>query len=394
MNEKIIAGMATTGERNSLKKSIYSICTQVDELIVYCNNGSFPENFEKPDNVVFVYDEALGDIGDLGKFYSLIKKSGILITVDDDIIYPENYVNTLKPRVSREKVYGVHGTIFNFPILDYYTKNRNVYHFESHCTEDIKVDVVGSGTAIFTDELLEDFDLNSHLKYKNMADLLLLELSLKKGIKRYIIERPRGWLKEVKNDNSIFSHSVLDKSTKFNTGYLQTYFINKLIKVPSNLNLGIPINFGGVEHINYFNNFVSKLNISDEHYIVCKMEDYVKMKNWTNPVRLLSDIYFENGYFDVHYKNYDIYSFSNLDVIKKSPLNRLVTKKINIKKRIESVAQMIEICEFCIKNKILYLDIDTENLHSEVSKSLNSNSSKLDATQIFDFVLKNKFQYL
>ena len=385
MGEKVTAGMATTGERASLVDSIRSICTQVDELTVYCNNGLFPKIFDKPDNVNFIYDKSLGDIGDLGKFYSLRNKSGLLMTVDDDIVYPNNYVKTLKTRVSKQKIVGVHGTVFNFPILDFYTKNRNVYHFADQCTEEIEVDVLGTGTTMFTHELLENLKIDSYLQYQNMADLLLLDLSLKKGVKRHIIKRPANWLKEIKNEKSIFAHSFLDKPSKFNTGYLQTYYINKLLKPPHNLKKSIPINFSQVVHINYFNNFFSKLNMSSEHYIVCKMEHYTKMGNWPVPLRLLSDLYFERGYFDGHYRNYDFNSLIDSNIMEKSPLNRLVTKKINIKKPVRTEEQMLKICEFCIKNKILKINIETENLNFKMSRTLNIKDKNLDARQIFDF---------
>ena len=116
--------MATTRDRNSIYEAINSIAPQVDKLYVYDNSGKSSKFVLIPNNVVICYDPKIGDIGDLGKFYVLQGKKGIHLTVDDDIIYPDDYVQRLLELYKPNRIVGAQA-FFNFPIYNsFYTTNR------------------------------------------------------------------------------------------------------------------------------------------------------------------------------------------------------------------------------------------------------------------------------
>ena len=211
----VTAGMATTGTRKSVYRSALSISKQVRKLFIYDNSNGGVEKRFLPKNVTVVYDEALGDIGDLGKFHVIRNQPGMLLTVDDDIFYPGDYVERLMYAWTEGLIVGVHGTVFNLPITHFYTKNRYVIKFDSWLNEKTEPDVLGSGTTLFDDQLVANLDISAHLKYKNAADLLLKELSLKHERQMLLVPRQAQWLTDIGDTQAtIYSDSVNTKKLR------------------------------------------------------------------------------------------------------------------------------------------------------------------------------------
>ena len=257
-NLRTFAGMATTGNRDSVVKAVFSLSKQVDVLNIYWNNGKLPEKNQFPDNVQHFFDEKLGDIGDLGKFLVLQGCDGINLTVDDDIIYPDDYVSTLSRQLTKYSVLGVHGIKFNFPIQNYYTQNRFVLHFESSLGENTEVDVLGTGTTCFFHELIKNLDIKNFLQYKNMADIFFVTNIKKKNIKFFTVKRKSFWLKQIPIYESIYKSSIKNENNSLNTGYLQTGYVREFFRNKSLSTKYIPINFDSTQHIHYYNNFINK----------------------------------------------------------------------------------------------------------------------------------------
>ena len=91
ISEKKIVNVASFGRIDSLVKTVESIINQCDELNIIFNSEitEIPSIFfEKKINLIF----SDNSYGDAMKFYFLEKSDGYFITIDDDIIYPPNYV--------------------------------------------------------------------------------------------------------------------------------------------------------------------------------------------------------------------------------------------------------------------------------------------------------------
>ena len=111
-----IAAIATMPERlHLLEKVILSLRSQVDIIQVYLNNFETIPTFLASEEALLSRD-ALGDIGDAGKFFWFDKEEyDYYLTVDDDLLYPENYVSTLIHEFEKrhkKAIIGVRGFLF------------------------------------------------------------------------------------------------------------------------------------------------------------------------------------------------------------------------------------------------------------------------------------------
>lgn len=89
--DKITAYMATFPSREeNVEKAVDSLIKQVDELVLVCNG----DIKIKQRNKLSIYrtDELIGDVGCAGKFIFAYEWNGYVLTVDDDFIYPDDYV--------------------------------------------------------------------------------------------------------------------------------------------------------------------------------------------------------------------------------------------------------------------------------------------------------------
>jgi len=194
--DKIYANMATIPKRiPQLEVVVNCILPQVDVLNVYLNNFEEVPWFLKKDKVNIVRSQEEGDRGDAGKFYWADKVSGYYFTIDDDIAYPPDYVETLKKGLDRRGkkcAVGVHGEMYG-DVINHWTRDRKgTHHFFYELERDTPVCVLGTGCALFhTDHIKvkpEDF------KYPNMADIWFTVICSRQSKFRVVLAHPRAWL--------------------------------------------------------------------------------------------------------------------------------------------------------------------------------------------------------
>lgn len=201
----------------SLETVIPTIIDQVDILNIYLNDYAKAPKFiiDHPRINYVLGEKCDGDLRDNGKFYFLNKvpRNSYYFTIDDDIVYPSNYVSKLRKTLKKyanQVVVGVHGIIFN---KDYsnFTKSRVTFHFMKRLKCDIFVSTLGTGTVAFFLPTMKDLKL-SYFKSVGMADLWLSAYCHNKGIKRLCINRNDEWLSpvKVKQDKNLWNESVLD----------------------------------------------------------------------------------------------------------------------------------------------------------------------------------------
>lgn len=147
----ITASMASVPWRiEALEKAVYSIIDQVDKINVYLNGWNEIPTFLKIDKINAVMSQnEIGDLGAKGKFYWCEKVNGIHLTIDDDILYPQNYVEEIIHQLSRypDAVVSYHGSILNYP--DFKKRNNKTTHFARACTKDCRVTFVGTGVLAY-----------------------------------------------------------------------------------------------------------------------------------------------------------------------------------------------------------------------------------------------------
>ena len=136
----------------TLERVVDSLLPQVDILNIYLNEwDKIPLFLEhKKINAVLSQNE-IGDIGARGKFYWSNNIIGIHLTVDDDILYPLDYVEKILDGMNRNKksIVTFHGSILRYP---QFSKKETVSHFARDTGSDIPVTIGGTGVMAYNTE--------------------------------------------------------------------------------------------------------------------------------------------------------------------------------------------------------------------------------------------------
>lgn len=200
---EIVACMASFPARYPIiGPVIRSVSCQVDHLFVYLNEtiDGFP--FEACDGNVTVLDSNQfdGDLSANGKLFPLRFINDCLVfTVDDDFIYPPNYVERYKTLISLFDGYccvATHGSIFNESISSYYDRSKTFVSEHALRTLQI-VSLGGSGTFAFMQSRME-IDVDAFME-SVMVDLNLSLAARAAGLPIWCLPRPRGWLRNIDN---------------------------------------------------------------------------------------------------------------------------------------------------------------------------------------------------
>jgi len=188
--------MASFPDREqSLPVAIASIATQVDELHLFLNNGMvFPDISLYPN--ITIHRSSSEDLKDVGKYASMNGVEGYLVAIDDDILYPPDYVSRLLVEVElldRQAVVGVHGIKYS-RTEPHPHKNRIISHF-TKAASGFWVDALGAGTIGFHSDTItfsrEDFPAGG------MGDISVASKCLGAGVPLWCLARQSGWLNEI-----------------------------------------------------------------------------------------------------------------------------------------------------------------------------------------------------
>ena len=108
----VTAQLATIPDRvNLLAQTIHSLLPQADRLNVMLNGGTYTPPIKNRKLFYWHFDNSKGDGV---KFYNLPK--GYIFTCDDDLLYPEDYVETMINKLRQydnEVILTNHGRIMN-----------------------------------------------------------------------------------------------------------------------------------------------------------------------------------------------------------------------------------------------------------------------------------------
>lgn len=226
ITDKITATVASMPSRvKSLEQTVNSILPQVDELWVYLNDyKTVPAFLVNPKILVFRSQTEAGDLGDTGKFYNCDKIQGYHLTIDDDLIYPPDYVKTMLHNIElneRKHIITIHGRVFGtLPVQSYYKNFKTAYSCLKRQKTDAFVNVGGTGVmAYHTDTLkvqLSDF------KAINMADIWVGILANRQNIKILAIAHKANWVKE-----GNYNREMTICNFCYNNDKYQTEVVNK-----------------------------------------------------------------------------------------------------------------------------------------------------------------------
>ena len=213
--DPIIAGMASiNGRAKSLEDAVESVLPYVDRLVVTLNSyDHVPEFLKHPKIEVHQMDNELGDAA---KFIGVPYYPAFFLSIDDDIIYPKDYVWNLvnairdKRKEGKRVVIGVHGKVMKTrPIASFYRGHKSMYHCKDALNDDKTCDMLGTGTTAWH---TADFQIRvEDFKHRNMADVIVALQAKRQGVEMIAIKRPNGWIKLSEKINhhkdTIYAHN-------------------------------------------------------------------------------------------------------------------------------------------------------------------------------------------
>ena len=166
------------------------------------------------------------DLKDVGKFMPDVSQAKFVFLIDDDILYPPDYVrrslNQIATLGPRRAVWGYHASTYLRPafalrakqiraLVNWYRGRpdlvRQVSFFERALERAMFVDQLGTGTVICRGSDMPPFTfMESSAKF---VDVRFAGWCHGSGLDQIALPREAGWLKAVRHDETIFSEFTL-----------------------------------------------------------------------------------------------------------------------------------------------------------------------------------------
>lgn len=222
--DPVVVNVCSIPQReHAFQKTIESIIDQCDVINIYLDGykktPSFLDKHKNKCKVIHSVD--LPGLRDNGKFIELEKFiskniSAYYFTIDDDIIYPVDYINTLIKQIDlldQKCAIGVHGVILKDNPHGYFSDRRIVYNFTKPLEEKRTVNLLGTGTLAFHTSIFSYFSLSS-FKTPGMADIYFSIECKKHNIPLLAIARHESWLIDMNPspDNTLYHEFRSDDS--------------------------------------------------------------------------------------------------------------------------------------------------------------------------------------
>jgi len=182
--------------RRGLQMVCKRILSQVDKLQVYLNyRNHVPYFLRRESKVEVLTAEDFGDMKDAGKFMWADKVEGYHFTLDDDMIYPWDYVRRMIDKIEqydRKAIVGVHGASFTTTTPTKYYCDRFVFSYCEEVPQDIIVHILGTGTMAYHADTIQfnilDFPVG------NMSDIWAALKAQRKQVPMVCIDRTKDWI--------------------------------------------------------------------------------------------------------------------------------------------------------------------------------------------------------
>jgi glycosyltransferase involved in cell wall biosynthesis len=218
----------------------------ITRLTIHVNGSKIPSNLPEDPRIKIINSDQ--NYADNGKFAHLIGVSGYILTVDDDINYPPDYVEKLIHGIEyteRKALVGVHGALLPVgpPVnrwSDYRELRRSHVFSGQHSSYNL-VNVIGTGTMGFHSSIgLPDFNKMDTLR---MVDLHIAVWAQEEEIPMYIIPRSKDWMTEFEdlgderiwqqaNSNNELQHEMMMTLSKIDNWASESHRVCSLTRGP------------------------------------------------------------------------------------------------------------------------------------------------------------------
>jgi hypothetical protein len=220
-NTGVLVGMASIPERvESLERVVASLAPQAARLVVSLNGyDKAPGFLGKYSNVdIQLRDDAGGDVE---KFAGVDDWEGYVLTADDDILYPPDYVGTVLAgieRYDRERIVSFHGgTTLGWNGSAVAASHKRVRCLGALAEDDLAVNVVGTGVMGFHASRVPIW--RDAFRYANMADVQVACHARLFGVPMVCLAHEAGWLADIcpRDGRRIYASNRLRDGTACDT---------------------------------------------------------------------------------------------------------------------------------------------------------------------------------
>lgn len=213
----ITVQIASVPEREDmLRQTVESLRPQCDKIWVGLNKYPHTPDFLKEGE----YAHFDNSTGDAVKFYGAENLEGWVLTCDDDLVYPKDYVNMMCHKVYQYQTpCTLHGKNYPRPPKAF-NECLDIYPCLGEVVSDVYVDVGGTGVLCYHTQLINV--RYSDFKIANMADLWFTKLCIEQDLKIVCVAHTSKYLKYLAPSETIFSTF---RQSKFE---LQTQILKKI----------------------------------------------------------------------------------------------------------------------------------------------------------------------
>ncbi len=202
----IVATLASLSTREALlERTLATLLPQVDAVCVYLNGyRTVPRSLVHPKVVHALLSTEMGLRGgeaklffwdrDLFKAAPIWRPDDVAIVVDDDILYPPDYVARLIASLDAHpgSIACVHGSVLADP-FERYAASRWVASARGSLAETSRVQIPGTGTMAFRAGSFA-VSLREHFPWSHCVDVCVGIQAKAQGVECWSVARPDGWL--------------------------------------------------------------------------------------------------------------------------------------------------------------------------------------------------------
>lgn len=242
--EKIVALLTVIpSRRDVVLHTIDSIYDQVDELRIIFNGFDHLPSWAVRSPKIKARVDRGNSLSDCAKWLHVPDK-GYVLSIDDDILYPEDYVSTMIAKIEqyeRKAVVTVHGSYFTVPYISY-GKSKRSFRFMMGLNKDVRVPMIGTGTLAFHIDTIPAFLFVEAVKnlLPNRSDIWFSRFCLENNIPMMCIERMKYWLKPLRTDGDTIWNKMCNDEEFLNEN---TILVNKCLlpHIKTNLMIGAAV---------------------------------------------------------------------------------------------------------------------------------------------------------
>lgn len=193
------------GRIGNLPTMLESVAAQFDEIHVVLNEYSKRQQRSLPRFANVHYVVPGEDLKDTGKFLREARADEYVFLMDDDLVFPPDYADTLVAYLSRlpspRVAIGLHGVIYS-DLFEGAAPSRFVAKFDKALAKPILVNQLGTGCLMLRGDLMPSFEFMR--SSQRFVDVRFARYCHENGIGMLCVAREAGWVKDQEPEESIF----------------------------------------------------------------------------------------------------------------------------------------------------------------------------------------------